>query len=431
MALAGIGVSAGLAGAGLTKLLEAVQSLAWHGSGTNILRSAQNVPASRCVLILGIAGIVTGLGQVLLRRLSAANGIDTTAAIWFYAGRMPGVRTLGSAILSILVVGLGASLGREGAPKQAGAVFANWFSDWTKLSDEQRRLLVACGAGAGMAAAYGVPLGGALFALEVLRGALALRYILPALFCSGLAAATAWTILPDAATYNFPVAKITGPALILCGICGLIAGLFSVVYVRLITLAERKKPKGWLRIVAPIVGLTSLGIAATRFPELLGNGRDISQLLFLAATTLQLAAVLALLKPAAILLCVGTGVPGGLFTPSLTCGALLGTVISHLASFFVPGVPHGMIAFVGASSVLAATTQGPISTIVLLMEMTGHDRSVILPMTIGVFVATLIARSIEPRSIYDARLTDEEIAKRQRSRDRAQVGPEQAEPLKK
>jgi H+/Cl- antiporter ClcA len=82
---------------------------------------------------------------------------------------------------------MGASLGREGAPKQAGAVIANVLSDKAALSDEQRRLLVACGAGAGMAAAYGVPLGGALFALEVLRGMLALRLVLPALSdnCNG------------------------------------------------------------------------------------------------------------------------------------------------------------------------------------------------------------------------------------------------------
>jgi chloride channel protein, CIC family len=342
---------------------------------------------------------------------------------------MPAFRTLGSAVLSILAVGMGASLGREGAPKQAGAVFANWFSNWTKLSDEQRRLLVACGAGAGMAAAYGVPLGGALFALEVLRGALALRYILPALFCSGLAAATAWTMLPNTPTYNFAVSSITGPALLLCAVCGAMAGVVSLGYVRMITLAERNKPKSWLRIVAPVVGLTLLGVAATRFPEVLGNGRDISQLLFTGAVALPLAAVLALLKPASIALCVAAGVPGGLFTPSLTCGALLGTVVSYVASSLFPGVPHGLLAFVGASAVLAATTQGPISTMVLLMEMTGHDRSVILPMTIGVFLATLIARSIEPRSIYDARLTDEEIAKRRRLRDRVQVGPQQAEAL--
>lgn len=111
------------------------------------------------------------------------------------------------------------------------------------------------------------------------------------------------------------------------------------------------------------------GVAiATRFPELLGNGRDISQLLFAGGTTLPLAAVLAFRKPAAILVWVGTGVPGGLFTASLTCGALLVTVLSYAPSFLFTGVPHSLIAFVGASIVLAATTQGPISTMVLLME---------------------------------------------------------------
>jgi chloride channel protein, CIC family len=132
-------------------------------------------------VLLG-AGLVTGAGQIVLRHLSSGNGIDTTAAIWFHAGRMPALRTLGSAVLSVIIVGMGASLGREGAPKQAGAVFANFFSDRIQLSDEQRRLLVACGSGAGMAAAYGVPLGGALFSLEVMRGMLALRFVLPALF---------------------------------------------------------------------------------------------------------------------------------------------------------------------------------------------------------------------------------------------------------
>jgi CIC family chloride channel protein len=111
---------------------------------------------------------------------------------------------LGSAVLSVVIVGMGVSLGREGAPKQAGAVIANFFSDKARLSDEQRRLLVACGAGAGMGAAYGVPLGGALFSLEVMRGMLALRYVLPALFASVVATAVSWLALPDAPTYLIP-----------------------------------------------------------------------------------------------------------------------------------------------------------------------------------------------------------------------------------
>jgi len=184
--------------AALTRLLEVIQRAAWHGSGTNILESARQASVLRHIAVLLAAGILTGVGQVLLKQLSSGNGIDTTEAIWFHAGRMPALRTLGSALLSIFAVGMGASMGREGAPKQAGAVFANFFADTETLSDEQRRLLVACGAGAGMAAAYGVPLGGALFDLEVMRGKLALRFLLPALFASLIATGVSWVALPDA-----------------------------------------------------------------------------------------------------------------------------------------------------------------------------------------------------------------------------------------
>ena len=426
LALLATGVATGLSAVFLTQILEAVQRWAWGGSGTNILAAAQHASPLRCVLILVGAGMVTGMGQMILRQLSSGNGIDTTAAIWFYAGRLPALRTLGSAVLSVVVVGLGVSLGREGAPKQAGAVFANVFSDWTRLSEEQRRLLVACGAGAGMAAAYGVPLGGALFSLEVMRGVLALRYILPALFCAATATAMAWTLLPDVPTYRIPSYSSSASALVLSVFCGLLAGLFSVGYVRLMTWAERHKPSGWPKITIPILGLGLLGLAATQFPQLLGNGKDVSQLLFSSDVSLPLAGALCLLKPAAILLCVRSGVPGGLFTPSLTCGALLGAIIGSLSSWMGLPASTGLLALVGAGAVLAATTQGPISTVVLLMELTGRDRSCILPLLAGVFTATLLARSIEPRSVYDARLTDEEIAKRQELREKITVAPELA-----
>ena len=427
IALLATGALTGLSAGLLTGLLEAVQGFMWRRSGSDILTSAQHVTASRCVLTLIAAGLVTGVGQVLLRRLSRGNGIDTTAAIWFHAGRMPTFRTLGSAVLSVVVVGMGASLGREGAPKQAGAVFANVFSDFARLSDEQRRLLVACGAGAGMAAAYGVPLGGSRFSLEVMRGVLALRYILPALFCSAVATAVAWTMLPDAPTYSIPSYSNSIAVLVVSILCGLGAGLFSVAYVRLVTWAERNKPSDWRRIAVPAIGLGLLGFAATQFPQLLGNGKDVSQLLFNGHVSWGLAAGLFVLKPVAILLCVRSGVPGGLFTPSLTCGALLGFIIGYCSSWICPGFPIGLIALVGAGAVLAATTQGPISAVVLLMELTGRDRSFALPLIAAAFGATLVARSIEPRSIYDARLTDEEIARRQQLRQKAQVAPELTE----
>ena len=411
------GIGTGVGAIVLTRLLEAVQRLMWNGPGTNLLEAAASASAGRHILVLLGAGLVTGAGQIVLKQLSSANGIDTTAAIWFHAGRLPALRTLGSALLSVVIVGMGVSLGREGAPKQAGAVIANFFSDRARLSDEQRRLLVACGAGAGMGAAYGVPLGGALFSLEVMRGMLALRYVLPALFSSVVATAVSWLVLPDAPTYPIPAYSSSLSCVVFAFLAGPIAGVASVGYVRGIRWADRGKPQGWRRLTAPVLGLGLLGVVSIWFPQLLGNGKDISLLAFTNHVAPSLLLTLLVLKPLATMLCVRCGAPGGLFTPSLTAGALLGAVLGHAWSWIWPGVPPGLFALLGAAAVLAATTQGPISTVVLMMELTGRDRSFIMPLLLAVATATLVARTIEPRSIYDARLTDEEIEARQKLRD--------------
>ena len=412
-----IGATTGLAAAALTRLLEVIQHVAWHGSGTNLLDSARQASALRHIAVLLAAGILTGVGQVLLKQLSSGNGIDTTEAIWFHAGRMPALRTLGSALLSIFAVGMGASMGREGAPKQAGAVFANFFADAETLSDEQRRLLVACGAGAGMAAAYGVPLGGALFALEVMRGKLALRFVLPALFASLIATGVSWVALPDAPTYDIPSFPLSVSVILWVIVCSPIFAFGAILYVRLVRWADRNKPHGWQRFIAPALALGILGVASIWFPEILGNGKDLSQLLFTDQVGVRLVVALLLLKPLATIACMRSGVPGGLFTPSLTFGALLGATLGHAWSALWPGTPIGFFALLGAGAILAATTQGPISSVVLLMELTGRDRSFILPLILIAGISTLISRSIEQRSIYDARLSDEQVALRQKMRE--------------
>lgn len=410
------GIGAGIGAILLTRLLELVQRLAWPGSA-NLLDAASAAASWRHVLILLGAGVLTGGGQLVLRRLTSGNAIDLTEAIWFRAGRLPALRTLGSAVLSVVLVGMGSSLGREGAPKQAGAVIANTLSDRARLSDEQRRLLVACGAGAGMAAAYGVPLGGALYAVEVLRGTLALRLVLPALLASLIATAVAWFVLPDAVTYLIPAYPSAWPVVVWAVLAGPIVGLVSVAYVRAIAWADAHKPVGWRRVVWPIVVLGGLGVISIPFPQLLGNGRDVAQLAVVGQVAPLLLLALVVLKPAATVMCLGSGAPGGLFTPSLSLGALLGGVLGYAWSLLWPGAPLGLYALCGAGAVLAATTQGPVSAVVLVMELTGRDRSFIVPLLLAVVSATLVARSIEPRSIYDARLTDAEVEARQRTRE--------------
>jgi H+/Cl- antiporter ClcA len=413
------GIGTGLFAAALTGLLELVQHLVWGGGGLDLLAAAASAPVWKHVVALIGAGVLVGGAQWLLTRLTSGNGIDITAAIWFHAGRLPPWRTLASATLSVVIVGMGAALGREGAPKQAGAVVANAVSDQGRMTDDQRRLLVACGAGAGMAAAYGVPVGGALFALEVLRGVLALRYVLPALVTALVATGVSWIFLPDRPVYAIPhyAGSLGSTAWAL--LAGPVIGLVSVLYVRAVAWADRHKPTGWLRIVVPVFALGAVGAASIPFPQLLGNGRDAAELAFRGDLGAPLLAVLFLLRPAATLLCLGSGAPGGLFTPSLTVGAMLGGLLGLPWSWLWPGVPPGLFAILGATAMLAATTQGPISTVVLMMELTGYARAAVVPTLLIVATATLVARTIEPRSVYDARLSDEEVRQRQRARDRA------------
>ena len=405
------GIGTGISAAALYLLLQWVQHVAWPGEGT-LLQTAANASFSRHVLILLGAGVFTGLGWLLLSGLSSGNGIDINAAIWFSAGRLPAIRTLGSAVLSIVLVGMGVSLGREGAPKQAGAVFGNWLADGAKLSDEQRRLLVACGAGAGMAAAYGVPLGGALFSLEVLRGVLALRLVLPALLASTVGSLVAWTVVPNEPLYIFPAYAMSVSVVVWSLVMGPLTGLLSVGYVRAVAWADRHKPTGWRRLIAPLIVMSIFGAVSFWFPQILGNGQPVSELAFKGDVEPWILLCVLMLKPLAIVMSIRSGAPGGLFTPSLTVGAMFGGLLGCGWSLVWPGPPAGLYSVLGAAAMLAATTQGPVSTVVLMFELTGHDRSLVAPMLLAVTTATLVARIIEPRSIYDAKLGDEQVAAR-------------------
>jgi H+/Cl- antiporter ClcA len=416
LALTLTGVLTGLSAIALALLLEFVQRVAWGAGPDDFLSAVSRVSPAHRVAVLLLAGLLTVTAQLLIRRVSSANGIDTTTAIWFYAGRLPVLRTLASAAVSLVGVGLGVSLGREGAPQQFGAAMGNVLCDRLRLPDEQRRLVVACGAGGGMGAAYSVTLGGALYSLEVFRGVLALRFVLPALFTAVIATATSFIVLPDVTTYTVPDLPHTAVVIGAAAIIAPVVGIAAAGFVRVVAWAERSKPHGSMRFFLPFVATGLLGVLAIWLPQLPGNGRDLAQLAFRGDLDTAFASVLLLTKTAVVLLCIRSGIPGGLFTPSLTIGALAGSVMgSALASLDI-GVTPQAASLLGATAMVAATTQGPVSTIVLIMELTGRNRSLLIPVAFAVAVATLVARSIEQRSIYEARLSAEEVQERLRIR---------------
>ena len=303
------GALAGVGGGLLMLLLRGVQHLVWpYRPGDNFLSAVENAPPIWIVLAVSAAGLLAGLtALVLQQKAGGEHGGELAARIWFDAGKINPFPTLVRAIVSIVIVAMGASLGREAAPKQTGALAASILAQWAGMPPVQRRLLAACGAGAGIAAVYNMPFGGALFALEVLLGTLSLTLVPPALIASMIATAVSWLFLPNEPTYTVPAYPVTLDQTLWAVLAGPVAGLVAVAYVRLISFADAKKPRGIFALIAPVLVFACLGGLAVRYPQLLGNGKDVVQQTLLGQPGLALLFALVLLKPLATAACLGCG----------------------------------------------------------------------------------------------------------------------------
>jgi CIC family chloride channel protein len=399
-----LGLITGVAGSALMEILKLVEHASWDYHTGTFLAAVQATPAWQHVAILAGAAVVVGAGVVLLKRLPSSGGGEISESLWLHDGRLGFLPSVARGVLSIVTVGMGVSLGREAAPQLAGAATASRFADWSGLPLWQRRLLVASGAGAGMAAVYNVPLGGALFALEVLLGTLALPLVLPALVTSVIATAVAWITLGTDPTYSVPSYGVHASQLLWAALMGPIAGIAAVMWVRVIARANALRPRRWGRFVAPLVVFCALGAVAIPYPQLLGNGLDIVQLASVGGLSLGLLAILLALKPLATAACLGSGAPGGLFTPTLTIGVLIAGITGTAWTHVWPGAPAGSYALIGGGAFLAAAMQGPLSGVVLVLELTRHTEALMVPTLLGVAEATVIARRFGAPSIYSARL---------------------------
>jgi H+/Cl- antiporter ClcA len=268
----------------------------------------------------------------------------------------------------------------------------------------QRRLLVASGAGAGFAAVYNVPLGGTLFALEVLLGSVSLPLVLPALATSVVATAIAWTTLGTQSVYDLPHYALHPTQMVWALLAGPIIGFAGVGWVGLVRRAAALRPTGTGRYWVPLVAFMALAAVSLKYPQLLGNGKGLVQLGALGELSLGLMVVLLALKPLATAACLGSGSPGGLFTPTLTIGVLLAGILGTLWNHLWPGSPVGSYAVIGGGAFLAASMQGPLSGVVLVLELTRNFDSLMAPTLLAVTEATVIARRLGAPSIYSARL---------------------------
>jgi len=403
--VAATGIAAGLFGDLMMLLLYSVQHLAF-GYHTGSLEAAVSRTSDvRRIVVLLAAGAFGGAAWYLLRRLTPGERTEIDDVVWGDGERLSFRRSLGTSVISEVVIGMGASIGRENAPKLLGGASASLLASWARLSPAQRKLLMACGGGAGLAAVYNVPLGGALFTAEIMMGAVTLPVALPALACSGIATVTAWLYLPRHATYlGVPSYQFTVSLLVWALLAGPLIGLIASGYIRLIGWVTHHTVTGRAAAFAPVAAFGILGLIGFAYPQLFGNGKDMASDAFLGTAGLAVLLPLAALKPLVTALCLGSGASGGLFTPTMSTGAVLGGAAGIAWSLAWPGSPTGAYAIVGAAAMLGAALQAPLTGLVLMLELTSGGFGIVLPMVAATVTAAAVARTVDGYSIYTARL---------------------------
>lgn len=383
------GVAAGIGGMLLALLLHAIQHAAFGYSPNAIiseesfLQGVSAANAFRRIGVLMMCGGVAGFGWYLLYRfgkplVSIANAVKNPAM------PMPFFATLCHALLQIVTVALGSPLGREVAPREVGAIGATWLSQRFRLTQSETRIMVACGAGAGLAAVYNVPLGGAVFTLEVLLGAFSWPLLLPAVCTSAIAALVAWAGLGNESQYHLPALSITRDLIIWSVLCGPLFGVAANLFSRVMTRARKQAKRNWQMPVFCLLNFTLIGLLSVAFPELLGNGKGPAQISFSNEMMFYLALSLLILKLLIIWGSLRSGAEGGLLTPGLSNGALLACILGIAWNHFLPGTSLGAFAIIGAAAFLATSMKMPITAVVLILEFTRVNHDFLIPILFAV-----------------------------------------------
>jgi CIC family chloride channel protein len=358
--------------------------------------------------IPAVGGLMAGLVLLFGKRLHPGqSSTDYMEAILIGSGQLPVRASLVKSTAAMFSIASGGSIGREGPLVQLAAVAASWLGGWRKMSAPQQRLLVACGAAAGIASAYNAPIAGSFFVAEIILGTIAMESLGP-LAVSAVAATLTMRALSVAHTlYAVPTFTLhslweIGPFVLL----GLLAGTVAPWFLRSLRTVE-----GWFaRTKLPVparlaLGGLIVGALAVWVPEVCGNGYSVV-VAILNGQLVWLALVLVLVcKWVATAASFGSGAPGGVFTPTLFMGASLGYLFGFAVHEVWPAGAHDPRAFalVGMGALLAAASHAPVMAIIMLFEMTlSYD--IIMPLMLCSVIAYYTARGIENQSLYSEAL---------------------------
>lgn len=399
-----IGVAIAYAAIGFRLLIQGFQ-LAWLGEMTE--RVAERAGTTSWVIILiapAIGGLIVGLLLQFLALNRRPQGVaDVIEAGALNGGHMPFRNGLLAALISSISLGFGASAGREGPVVHLGATLASGAGRKLGLPARSMRTLLGCGVAAAVGASFNAPLAGVLFALEVILGHYAVSAFVPIVISGVVATIVSRVHLGDFPAFVIPDYQIVSyyefPAFALLGLaCAAVAISFKAALITTDRIARTLIVPLWLR---PVIGGLAVGAIAVFVPQVLGVGYGVTDLALKGHYGFLTLVALMVAKTAATSITLASRFGGGIFSPSLYMGAMAGGAFGIIAGQVFPDLAssHGLYALIGMGGVAAAVLGAPISTTLIVFELTGgFELAVALLLTVSVSAG--LTQAIHGRSFF-------------------------------
>ena len=402
-----VGLGTGFGAILFIKLIEYFKEL-FFGSSAEMLTSFLGEFNYWIALIPMAGGLL--VGPIVFKFASEAKGHGVPEVMLAVARKGGIIRArvaLAKAVASAICIGSGGSAGREGPIVQIGSAVGSAIGQVFKMSAARTKILVGCGAAAGISAVFNAPIAGVIFSLEIILGDYTIKTFSPVLLASVVASVVTRSFFGNHPAFEVPDYSLVSAweiplYVILGGFCGTIAVLFTTSLHKTEVFFDRLKVVPMLK---PAIGGLMLGIIGIYFPQIFADGYDTIRLTLYGNMIVWLTLVLIFLKIIATNLTLGSGNSGGIFAPSLFIGAVAGGTFGYFAHALFPAVTatEGAYALVGMAALVAGTTHAPITAILIIFEMTS-DYRIILPLMVAVVFSTLVARRIFEPSIYTIKL---------------------------
>jgi len=402
-----IGILAGYGAVGFRKLIDLVRS----GAFDHLLPFLEGVGLGGAALLFvpAVGGLLVGPITAFFPQEARGHGVpEVMEAVLTRRGVMRPRTVILRAVASALSIGSGGSVGREGPIVQIGSAIGSSVGQLWNVTGNPMKVLVGCGAAGGIAATFNAPIAGFIFANEVILGDFSLATVSPIILSSVAATAVSRHYLGAYPAFMVPQYVLASPVeLFFYALLGVLVSLVAFFYVRALYWAEdffdEKVPVP--QILKPGLGGLLLGMMALVFPQVMGNGYPHMEQAMRGEMALWLMASLVVVKVLATSITIGSGGSGGVFAPALFVGAMAGGSFGTLVHRLFPAVtaPEGCYALVGMGGVFAAAAFAPLTSILILFELT-NNYTIILPIMIVCVIGYVHGRWIRKYSIYTLKL---------------------------